>query len=298
MNPANTFSPRFSLGYALTPRWTINTSVGRYYKILPYTVLGFQNENGEFANQDGDYTRSDHYVAGVEFLPRRSTRVTVEGCYKRYDDYPVSVRYVVSLAYLGVDFSVLGNEEVVTDGRGRSYGVEFLLQQKLARNFYGILAYTLYWSEFTGLDRDDFRPSQWDNRHLLTFTGGYKLPKNWEVGLRVRYLGEAPYAPVDIEATTETYPAILLDYDQLGTVRLDAFNQTDIRIDKKWNFPNWTFNVFLEIQNVLGSNLPEPTSYVLSRDNEGQILSPRQLEEVTGATNSAVLPTLGIIIDL
>ncbi len=298
MNPLSTLSPRLSLAYALAPRWTANASVGRYYKILPYTVLGFQDQDGNFANQDGEYIRSDHYVAGLEFLPRRSTRITLEGFYKRYDDYPVSVRDGVSLANLGGDFSVLGNEDILSIGRGRTYGAELLLQQKLSRNFYGLLAYTLYWSEFTGLDPSDYRPSQWDNRHLLTFTGGYKLPRNWEVGLRVRYLGAAPFAPVDIEASTETYPTILFDYDQLGDVRLGAFNQADIRIDKKWNFTAWTFNVFLEVQNVLSSQLPTPPSYVLNRDDANQVVNPRQLVEITQASNSAVLPTIGIIIDL
>jgi len=295
-NVLNTFSPRLSLAYTLAPRWIINASWGQYYKILPYTVLGFQDETGDFANRDGDYTRSDHYVAGLEFLPRKSTRITLEGFYKRYSNYPVSLRDGVSLANLGGDFSVLGNEDVVTDGLGRSYGAEFSLQQKLSRRFYGILAYTLYWSEFTGLD-GVYRPSFWDNRHLLTFTGGYKLPRNWEVGLRVRYLGPAPYAPVDLETSTETYPVLIKDYDQLGSLRLSAFNQTDIRIDKKFNFTAWTLNLFFEVQNILGSDLPQEPSYVIARDESGQIEDPRRLVEVQGADNSSALPTLGIVID-
>ncbi|MEO0330587.1 MAG: TonB-dependent receptor, partial [Bacteroidota bacterium] len=295
-NVLNTFSPRVSLAYNVSPRWNLNASWGRYYKILPYTVLGFQDQNGDFANQDGDYTRSDHYVAGLEFLPRRSTRITLEGFYKGYANYPISVRDGVSLANLGGDFSVLGNEEITTDGLGRAYGAEFLLQQKLTRNFYGILAYTLYWSEFTGSD-GAFRPSLWDNRHLLTFTGGYKLPRNWEVGLRVRYLGPAPFAPVDIETSTDTYPIFFFDYDLLGDTRLGAFNQTDIRVDKKWNFSSWTLNLFFEIQNILGSDLPQPPSYVLARNDAGQIALPRNLVEIEEADNSSILPTLGIVID-
>ncbi len=297
MNMLRTVSPRLSLAYAVAPRWNVNASVGRYYKILPYTVLGFQDQQGNYANQDEGYIRSDHLVAGLEFLPRRSTRMTVEGFYKKYDDYPVSVRQGVSLANLGGDFEVLGNEDVVSAGLGRAYGVEWLVQQKLSRHFYGILAYTLYWSEFTGADRARYIPSVWDNRHLLTFTGGYKLPRNWEVGLRVRYLGRAPYAPVDTQASTDAYPTIIQDYSRLGELRLKPYNQTDIRVDKKWNFTGWTFNVFLEIQNALGSNLPEQPTYTLVRSDEGQILLPRLLKEVPPTNNSATLPTLGIVVD-
>ena len=36
---------------------------------------------------------------------------------------------MVSLANKGGDFEVLGNENVSTSGRGKSYGIEFLYQQ-------------------------------------------------------------------------------------------------------------------------------------------------------------------------
>ncbi len=297
MNMFNTISPRLSLAYVVAPRWTANASVGRYFKIPPYTVLGNKDNQNNYTNQDSKYIQSDHLVGGLEFLPRRSTRLTLEGFYKKYDNYPVSIRDGVSLANLGGSFEVLGNEDIASVGLGRSYGLEFLLQQKLSNNFYGILAYTLYWSEFTGLDQETYLPSVWDNRHLLTFTGGYKLPNNWEIGLRVRYLGPTPYPPVDLESSLDTYPTFVYDYDELGDVRLGVYNQADIRVDKKWNFSGWTFNVFLEVTNVLGSNLPNPPTYTLDRSDEGQIIEPKALIEVPDTDNSAALPTIGIIID-
>jgi hypothetical protein len=76
-----------------------------------------------------------------------------------------------SLVNKGAGFEVLGNEAIESVGEGRTYGLEFLLQQRFTGRFYGILAYTLFKSEFSGFD-DRFRPSSWDSRHLLTFTGG------------------------------------------------------------------------------------------------------------------------------
>ena len=66
----DTLSPRVSLSYQLTPndQWRFNASVGRYYKIPTYTMLGFQGLNGVFVNQNARYARSDHYVAGLEYL--------------------------------------------------------------------------------------------------------------------------------------------------------------------------------------------------------------------------------------
>tara|TARA_Y100000114_G_C11764086_1_gene332165 strand:+ start:15966 stop:18299 length:2334 start_codon:yes stop_codon:yes gene_type:complete len=292
-----TLSPRASASYTFDAlkKWSVNASLGRYYKIPPYTILGY-SQAGSLVNKNTEYIRSDHAVLGLEYLLNPSSRFTLEGFYKKYNNYPVSLEQGVSLANLGGDFSVLGNENVSSTGEGRTYGMEFLFQKKFTNNYYAILAYTWYKSEFTGLD-GVYRPSTWDSNHLLTFTGGYKFGNNWELSARMRYLGSTPYAPVDRNATLENYPAIIKDYDQLGSVRLNAFNQTDIRIDKKWNFSRWTFNVFLELQNAFGQDIPNEPEYGLNRDAQGNITTPRQLVLIEGIDNSSILPSLGIVID-
>jgi outer membrane receptor protein involved in Fe transport len=141
-------------------------------------------------------------------------------------------------------------------GRGRSYGVEFLFQQKFTKNFYGILAYTLFWSEFTGFDRNKYIPSAWDNRHLLAFTGGYKFKKNWELGVKYRLLGGTPYTPYDTIASRLNYATVgsgVLDYSKFNTLRLKPFQSLDVRLDKKWNFNKWTLDIFIDIVNLLDS---------------------------------------------
>ncbi|MGW8122276.1 TonB-dependent receptor [Roseivirga echinicomitans] len=291
------FSPRLSLSYHLSDKFLLNAATGRYFKIPSYTILGFQNNAGQFVNQDADYIRTDHYVMGLEYLPRLSTRFTIEGFYKRYDNYPVSIRNGVSLANLGGDFEVLGSEDISSIGKGRAYGAEFLYQQKLNKRFYGILAYTLFWSEYTDLNDTGYRPALWDNRHLLTFTGGYKLNNNWEMGVRNRFLGKAPFVPVDVAATENAYPTIINDYDRLGNERLRAYNALDIRVDKKWNYSNWSLNLYMEITNVLGSRLPQAPKYGLDLDDNGEVIMPRNLIEIPDTNNGSTIPTFGIVID-
>ena len=292
-----TLSPRVSVRYTFDPekKWSVNASIGRYFKIPPYTILGYA-EQGKLVNRSSKYIRSDHAVAGFEYLVTPSARFTLESFFKKYDNYPVSLTTGVSLANLGGDFSVLGNEPISSIGEGRTYGVEFLYQKKFTNNYYAILAYTWYRSEFTGLD-GIYRSSAWDSNNLLTFTGGYKFGNNWEISLRTRYLGETPYAPVDQQATLDNYPAVIRDYDQLGWARLNTFNQTDIRIDKKWNFDKWTFNVFLEIQNAFGQDIPNEPEFGLNRDAIGNVITPRQLVQIEDIDNSGILPSLGIVID-
>lgn len=294
-----TFSPRISASYTFDEarKWSVNASLGRYFKLPPYTILGFSDNSGALINQGADYIRSDHAVMGLEYLVTPTARITMEGFFKRYADYPVSVNDQVSLANLGGDFSVLGNEAITSTGQGRTYGIELLYQKKFTNNWYAILAYTLYKSEFTALDEDNYLPSAWDSRHLLTFTGGYKWGKNWELSTRMRFLGKTPYAPVDQQATLDNYPSIIRDYSLLGSVRLDTFNRTDIRIDKKWNFEGWTLDIFLEVQNFFGQQIPDAPEYGLNRDEDGMVVMPRSLVRINEIDNSSVLPSLGLVID-
>jgi len=293
------FSPRLSLTYNLTEdqTWKINASVGRYYKIPTYTMLGFQNTQRRFVNQNAKYTRSDHWVAGLEYAPGNASRITLEGFYKKYSQYPISLIDGVSLANKGGGFEVLGNEAIRSDGKGKSYGLEALYQQKLTKNFYGVFAYTYFHSQFT-TTQGDYLPSVWDSRHLISFSGGYKLKRNWEISARWRFSGKTPYVPVNQNATLQAYPEVVLDYQQLGNVKLDPFNLADIRFDKKWNFKRYSFNFYFEIQNFLAQSVPRPEEYGLNRNDEGVLILPRSLVELdTGENDNIPIPSFGFVVD-
>ena len=293
------FSPRLSLTYNLTEdqTWKMNASVGRYYKIPTYTMLGYQDNLRTFINQKAKYTQSDHFVMGIEYAPGNASRVTLEGFYKKYSQYPISLIDGVSIANKGGDFEVLGNEAIATDGRGKSYGIEALYQQKLTKNFYGVFAYTYFHSQFTTAT-GDYLPSVWDSRHLISFSGGYKLKRNWEISARWRFSGKTPYVPVDQIASLSAYPEIVLDYNQLGNVKLDPFNLADIRFDKKWNFKRYAFNFYFEIQNFLAQAVPRPEEYGLNRSETGALILPQSLVKVnTDENNNIPIPTFGFVVD-
>ena len=293
-----TFSPRLSLSYALSEdkNWRLNFAMGKYFKIQPYTVLGYKDNAGNFANKDSKYTGNVHFVLGVSKAINKTTQTSIEGFYKKYNNYAVSITDGVSLANKGAGFEVLGNEDILNSGIGNTYGMEFTFQQKLTKNFFGILAYTLFKSEFTGLDKQ-FRPSVWDSRHLVSFTGGYKFKRNWEVGMRYRYAGKTPYVATNQAQTLIDYPRIVLDYAKLGEQNLAAFSQFDTRVDKKWNFKKYALDVFIDIQNLLNQQIPSPIRFGLNRDEvTGNLINPKSLVAVE-PQKSATIPTIGVIID-
>lgn len=308
-NPLKQFSPRISASYALSNQWNFSTSYGLYYRLPSYTQLAFEQLNTGQINP-GDYIRSSHVVAGFEWLPSSNTRFTLEGFYKRYNNYPVSILDGISLANKGTEFGAIGNEPIQQDGKGRVFGVEFFAQQKLSKRFFGVLSYTYYKTEFTGLNKEWIRAS-WDNRHLLSFTAGYKLKRNWEIGLKFRYQGAAPYTPFDLNASQLNYLTLgngVFDFSRTNTLELPAFHASDLRIDKKWNYPRFTLDLYIDIQNWYNSKNPGVPQYTFRRtaDNtsfqttDGQPIQQNgsnAIPYILANNDGSLLPTIGFIVE-
>ncbi|HBH22768.1 MAG TPA: ferric aerobactin receptor [Cytophagales bacterium] len=309
-NMLDQFSPRFSLSYQFAPKWSFNFNTGRYYQLPPYTVLGFRdNETDQLVNKKNGvkYIQNDQLVAGLEYLFNNNARITLEGFYKKYDQYPFLIEDSLSLANLGADFGVIGNAPVSSISYGRSYGLEVLLQQKLMKGFYGLLAYTYVYSQFSDKN-DELVPSAWDYRHIVSLTGGKKFKKNWELGFRWLYTSQAPFTPYNVMESVrrENWDARgsgIDDIDLLNTQRTPAFHQLDVRLDKKYFFDKWSLNVFLDIQNIYNFQTQLRDILDVEKNAEGQPIpdpenpgfyQPSFLENTSGT----ILPTIGIIVEL
>jgi hypothetical protein len=309
-NPLDQFSPRFSASYSLTPVTGLNFNTGIYYQLPAYTVLSYRDsQTNELVNRDNgvEYIRSNHIVSGIEFNLERNARITIEGFYKTYNQYPFLLEDSISLANLGADFGVIGNAPVTSTSKGRSYGLEFLIQQKLFDGFYGLLSYTWVRSEFQ--DKDNrYLPSSWDNQHLVSLTGGKRLNENWEVSFRWLFTGGSPYTPFNVEETVrrinwDVRPFGIPDYDRLNQERISAFHQLDLRVDKKYFFPKWSLNVYLDIQNIYNHVTRFQDNIDVERDaNDEIIVNPENPEfyipKFIQSTYGTVLPTIGIIVEL
>lgn len=307
-NLLNQFSPRVSLAYSLSEKLTINATAGIYSQLPTYTILGYRDAENSLVNKNNGlkYIQANHWVSGFEFSPNKSSKISVEGFYKTYKNYPFSIRNQISLANLGADFGVVGNEEVTSTSEGRAYGFEFFAQKKSFSGFYGILSYTFVVSEFTD-NLNNYIPSTWDNKHLLTVTGGKKLEKNWEIGGKFRLVGGRPYTPYDMDASSEieNYDVSnqgILDFSQLNTERFKTFSQLDLRIDKTWFWKKMSLNFYVDIQNVLAGEAVEQPYLIPTLDANGNKIidsnnSSKYVLESVENTLGTILPRFGVIFD-
>ena len=319
-NPFEQISPRFSLSYSITERWSVNFNTGVYYQLPPYTLLGYQ-ENGQFINKANNikFVQADHLVAGLEYNLPTNARISIEGYFKNYHDYPFLLRDSLTLANLGGDFGVIGNEPAVPRSDGRSYGLEVLFQQRLFKGFYGILAYTFGKSEFEDKNRD-LVPSSWDARHIVNLTVGKKFNKGFfkdvEVGINWRFQSGLPYTPFS-EASSlvqnwDVNSRGIPNYALLNTLRRDILNSFDFRIDKKWFFRQWSLNLYFDVENANSNVVGNPT-LILDRQLDengtpiggGVIINPdapaaeqRYLLKTINDAVGTPIPSIGIMVEI
>ena len=307
-NPLDQLSPRLSLTYNISDQFNLNFNAGIYHQLPPYTVMGYRSNDGELVNKTNNvsYITNKQLVFGGEYYSSNGGRISLEGFYKGYTNYPFLLKDSISLANLGADFGVIGNEPAVSTSEGRSYGVELLLQQKIYKGFYGLAAFTFFRSEFKD-KRGNYVPSSWDNRFVTALTAGKKFPRNWEVGAKWRFSAGSPYTPYDT-VTSALIPVWnvnnqgIPDYNRLNSLRIASYNQIDVRVDKKWFLSKFSIDLYLDVQNLLNAKVKLPPYLDVVRDDNGvPVEDPNnpgsyQIYYLDN-TSGTVLPSIGLVFE-
>jgi hypothetical protein len=253
-NPLENLSGRANLSLALFKGFALQAGIANYFQLPSMMTLSYRN-SGVLDNQERtQFVESIHYTAGVKWDTPISSRLSVEGFYKRYPNYLMSLRDSISIAHVPADFGVFGNYPVSFDSKGRAYGAEFLYQQRLYKGFYGMVSYTLSWSEY--LDKsNEYVASAWDARHVVSLTLGKRFGTQWEAGINWRYQSAIPYTPFNEELSAqrlvwEINNAGIRDFDRLHELRGKSTSIINLRVDRIYNFTGWTLNVYVDLENV------------------------------------------------
>lgn len=279
------FSPRLGLKWRLSPVLNFNLAAGRYFQ-PPFNIY-LNSVRGTPENLKNYY--ADQIVGGIEYFPEADTRITLEYYVKEYADM---VTFEMLEGSNGKDS--LNWYNVINGGEGRSKGIEFFVQKKYSRNWYGSFSWSHSVSEGVDPRTNEYYPWNYDYRNVINLVGGYKIRytefdwydnyKNsiiakalswlpfmpsdeYEISVKYRYMGGRPYTPKQYDHMTRSW--YVNAEDPWNTERYEPYMRFDIMIQQRFNFKRMNLVTFWDIINVV--NRKNPWDYVLLDDGTKQM---------------------------
>lgn len=307
--------PRGTLALRFPTDTTITGGAGIYHR-----VPDPQQYSETSGNPDLRMESAEHVAVGIEqLLGNWSFRV--EAFRQIYKDIVVEDIYAQTPVRLNQNPLTRYQEPVLynqplffsNDGTGWSDGFEILIRlnkPEKKNGFYGWLTYT--WSRSLRNDHqyvpepgtnpvysaeekrilaflDNSREiyADFDRRNIINLIIGYKVNREWQIGVRWRYTTSRPFTEItgDDGGVRENNGRPIFDpvYSQrTNELRLKPYHRLDIRIDRFFNY-EWGYgNVFFEALNL----------YL--RDNPGGYAWDSS--QPFSATNPSITPEFGNIV--
>lgn len=256
------FSPRLTSRLKIRkdfPKTTLKGGVG-VFKRAPQ----FQQAVPPFGTEGLKSNRSIHSSLGIEQQISRQIDLSAELFHKHNSDQIIGQP--------GPSGTTI---QYTNEASGYAIGGEFLLKYNADKRFFGWVAYTLSRSiRRLAVDAEDSL-APWDQTHILTMLGSYRLGDGWEFGARLRLVSGNLITPNVCNASnsncdptrvgglfhgaTGAYTPI--PAGSIQSERLPLFHQLDIRVDKSWVFSWGKFSAYLDVQNAYNNQNVEAILY-------------------------------------
>jgi hypothetical protein len=245
----NSVQPRLNINYLLLPNLSVKGSYSKSTQFIHSLVndaLGFPTDSWIPSVLGVLPAQSNQYAIGIAKTLGNNYEFSVEGYFKDMDKI---VAYKEGTGFLNINPQW---ERNVTQGKGESYGLEFLLQKKEGR-LSGWVSYTLSKStrQFEEINGGLVYPFKYDRRHELAIVGMYKLKPNITFSMNWTFAtGNAITLPATVyNLPVENFPNFIeilsiIDYAPRNSYQTQPIHRLDIGIeffkkkkkyDRTWN---------------------------------------------------------------
>jgi CarboxypepD_reg-like domain/TonB-dependent Receptor Plug Domain len=266
-NNSSSIEPRLALALQATPTNKLTLSYGLHSQIqLPQIYLYSSNIGFSRSNANLGLTKSHQFVLGYEKILKNSSKLKFEGYFTSLFNVPIDINYYSTLNL--IESSTTDGKMLQNAGTGKNYGIEATYEKYLTKNYYVIVAGSLYKSTFVGADGVE-RSTRFDGGHTFSFTGGKELirknDKRLGINTKVLWLGGYRDTP---------FLGKIYDYSKVNTIKLKDYFRMDLRVYWKRNKPSFTRTWSLDIQNLTNT---ENEAYSYYDFRAGQIVQKFQL---------------------
>lgn len=232
-------SPQASVAFLPRPSTRIHLGWGQYAQ---YPELR------QFFSRFGDRgllpERANHFQFAVEQRLDERTRLRVE-VYQR-DDRDLLFRSWFEPRLIGGRiFDPLIASPIRNSLRGHSRGVQIFLQRRTANRLAGWVAYALGYARLRDGEAGIGFPSDQDQRHTVNVYLSYRLRPTVNLSLKALYGSGFPL-PRFYRREGDGY----FLSESRNTLRLDAYQRTDFRVNKAYVFDRWKLTLYGEVVNA------------------------------------------------
>lgn len=263
--------PRLALGYQFNSSASIKASYIRNV------------QNMHLISNSTSSTPTDKWISSTNIIkPEISDQVSI-GYYKNLADnrYEITVEAYYKNMQNQIDYrdgaDVFTNDAVETQllyGKGRAYGLEWMLRKKTGR-LTGWISYTLSKTErkIDGINNNEWYNARQDRTHDIAIVGIFQLNKKWTISANwIYYTGDAvtfPNGKYTVGGQTVYY------YTNRNGYRMPAYHRLDFGATKQLKaHKKWSSELAFSLYNVYGRQ----NAYTITfRDNED---NPNKTEAV------------------
>jgi hypothetical protein len=184
--------------------------------------------------------------------------------------YSLGLEYNYKLFKSTIDFFYNNQKNLViqddnikynNNGYGKAYGAEIFIKYKLRDKFFVWLSYTLMKALYKDSSDSEWKLFDYDQTHIINLVSSYKIFKNINLSISIRYTTGLPYHPIKGSILDTDKNEYIPIYSSITSDRLKDFFQIDFKIDKKFNFKYWSFKTYIDIQNITNYRNEEGKAY-------------------------------------
>jgi len=257
LNQTYTVEPRASLKWDINSNQSISAGFGVHSQLQPrlvyFTKTNYQDGTYAYTNKNLDFSKSNHFVVGYNYLINSNLRLKIETYYQYLYKIPVEQRLsTYSSINYGTKFFLDRVDSLENTGIGKNYGIEITFEKFLHKNYYFLTTVSLFDSKYTASDGVE-RNTAYNGNYVVNFLAGYTFELNQNNSLSIDFktvaAGNKRYIPVDLE-TSELYGFEILDYSQAFEPQYEPYFRIDGRISYLVNFKNFNAEFAFDVQNI------------------------------------------------
>lgn len=288
LNNNHSIEPRLAMKWQANERQSFHAGIGIHSKVetLSTYLAKRYSDNGTFTqpNKDLELTKGAHVVFGYDNRIAANTHLKIETYYQQLYDVPVEESANSNFSLLNMSEGYT-DRQLVNEGTGRNYGVEFTLERYFNKGLYYMSTLSLFRSMYTANDGIE-RKSAFDNNYIANLIGGKEFrvgnpAKNKVLFLNTKIvlIGGQRYSPIDLEASIAAGHEITNELEPFSAKGNDIF-RTDFSIGLRRNRKHISTEWKIDVQNIFNNQTVLGEYYV------------HATQSITRSTQLGMLPTI------